>query len=417
MVTAAEELKYLRLIKENGYAAENPTGDSIDIEISEMDLSPPEQFTRYDSVVSRDYQSGVAAFYVLENNFSCNLQMETLAYLLEAVLGRREGNIIYGTNSSILQSYTIMGGYGTYEKRILGAIFDTLSLEVESEFLTASVETKAKIDSKEDLKPLSAFNFGKLPLSFYHIDSVKMRRAGETDWDEMRCKTNKISLEIKNNVNTDDARGMGSRFMCKVPRAGKREIGLTLTVDDTDEKYLEMYWGSEDGPRRYLAGENFELMFYIRNGNKKFELYFPDCTINQPSATANADPLKYELSIICLSKTVDSAVPNYGGLAGAIFARVADSDPNPEYNSTITLVDDKGSPLSEEFTVSFIKDSITKDSELTVDGEATLTVEDGTYNITLNGDSTVEKVEPSSILIDGAPKNKTVKVYLESTSP
>lgn len=33
-----------------------------------MDVSPSEQFTKYDSVVSRDYQSGVAAYYVLENS-------------------------------------------------------------------------------------------------------------------------------------------------------------------------------------------------------------------------------------------------------------------------------------------------------------------------------------------------------------
>lgn len=98
MVTATEELKYLRLVKEGEFAKKDLSGESIDIEISEMDVSPPEQFTKYDSVVSRDYQSGVAAYYVLENSFSCNLQMETLEYLLEAVLGRREGDIIYGTN-------------------------------------------------------------------------------------------------------------------------------------------------------------------------------------------------------------------------------------------------------------------------------------------------------------------------------
>ena len=88
MVTAAEELKYLRLVKEGEFAKKDLSGESIDIEISEMDVSPPEQFTKYDSVVSRDYLSGVAAYYVPENSFSCNLQMETLEYLLEAVLGR-----------------------------------------------------------------------------------------------------------------------------------------------------------------------------------------------------------------------------------------------------------------------------------------------------------------------------------------
>ncbi len=162
---------------------------------------------------------------------------------------------------------------------ILGMVMDSLSIEVESEFLTASAEIKSKINSKQPLKKLSEFNFGKLPLSFYHIDSVKMRRFGEDEWTKMRCKTSKISLEIKNNVNTDDARGMGSRFMCKIPRAAKREIGLNLTVDDTDEKYLEMYWGSEEGPRRYLAGEYFELMFYIRNGDKNSN-YIVQCVLS-----------------------------------------------------------------------------------------------------------------------------------------
>ena len=381
MVTAAEELKYLRLVKEGEFAKKDLSGESIDIEISEMDVSPPEQFTKYDSVVSRDYQSGVAAYYVPENSFSCNLQMETLEYLLEAVLGRREGDIIYGTNSSILPSYTVMAGCATYEMEILGMVMDSLSIEVESEFLTASAEIKSKINSKQPLKKLSEFNFGKLPLSFYHIDSVKMRRFGEDEWTEMRCKTNKISLEIKNNVNTDDARGMGSRFMCKIPRAAKREIGLNLTVDDTDEKYLEMYWGSEEGPRRYLAGEYFELMFYIRNGDKKFELYCPMCIINQPSATMNADPVKYELSIVCLSKTVESTMDHYKNLAGALFARKADSDPNPTYDATIKLVDKEGAKLTTDYTVSLMKGSTTVDAESSSNGEVTLTAEDGVYDI------------------------------------
>lgn len=413
MVTAVEELKYLRLVKEGEFAKKDLSGESIDIEISEMDVSPPEQFTKYDSVVSRDYQSGVAAYYVLENSFSCNLQMETLEYLLEAVLGRREGDIIYGTNSSILLSYTVMAGCATYEMEILGMVMDSLSIEVESEFLTASAEIKSKINSKQPLKKLSEFNFGKLPLSFYHIDSVKMRRFGEDEWTEMRCKTNKISLEIKNNVNTDDARGMGSRFMCKIPRAAKREIGLKLTVDDTDEKYLEMYWGSEEGPRRYLAGEYFELMFYIRNGDKKFELYCPMCIINQPSATMNADPVKYELSIVCLSKTVESTMDHYKNLAGALFARKADSDPNPTYDATIKLVDKEGAKLTTDYTVSLMKGSTTVDAESSSNGEVTLTAEDGVYDIELTGEPTATKVEPSHILIDGASKTKTITVYTD----
>lgn len=413
MVTAAEELKYLRLVKESEFAKKDLSGESIDIEISEMDVSPPEQFTKYDSVVSRDYQSGVAAYYVPENSFSCNLQMETLEYLLEAILGGREGDIIFGTNSSILPSYTVMAGCATYEMELLGMVMDSLSIEVESEFITASAEVKSKINGKQPLKKLSEFNFGKLPLSFYHVDSVKMRRFGETEWSEMRCKTNKIALEIKNNINTDDARGMGSRFMCKIPRAGKREIGLTLTVDDTDEKYLEMYWGNEDGPRQYLAGEYFELMFYIRNGDKKFEIYCPMCIINQPSATMNADPVKYELSIICLSKTVENTVDNYKGLAGAIFGRNADSDPNPAYDAIINLVDKDGVKLTNEYTVSLMSGETTVDAETSNDGTVTLNAENGLYDIELTGEPTVTKLEPSHILIDGASKTKTITVYTE----
>lgn len=414
MVTMAEELKYLRLIKESSYAVEDEDGESQDIEISEMDLSPPEQFTKYESVISRDYQTGTAAYYVLENSFSCNVVMETLAFLLEAVLGKREGNIIYGTNSSILQSYTILGGYGTYEKKILGAILDSLTLEVESEFITASAETKAKIDSKEPLKDLSEFEFDKIPLSFYHVDSVQMRREGETDWMEMRCKTNKITFEIKNNVNTDDARGMGSRYMCKTPRCAKREIGLTLTVDDTDEKYLEMYWGSDEGPRRYLAGEYFELKFYIRNGDQKFELYFPKNIISQPSATANADPIKYELSIVSLSKTVDAEdMTNYAGKAGAIFARIADSDPNPEYNVELNFVDSEGTPISEALTISLMDGEDTIDADTLTEGSVTLQAEDGKYTIEVTTESTINKLEPETILVDGASKTKTIVLDLQ----
>lgn len=66
--------KIFKISKRRRICKKDLSGESIDIEISEMDVSPPEQFTKYDSVVSRDYQSGVAAYYVPENSFSCNLQ-------------------------------------------------------------------------------------------------------------------------------------------------------------------------------------------------------------------------------------------------------------------------------------------------------------------------------------------------------
>ena len=45
--------------------------------------------------------------------------------------------------------------------------------------------------------------------------------------------------------------------------------------------------------------------------------------IMQPSASVNNDPIKYELSISVLSKTVDALdMTNYAGKAGAIFARL-----------------------------------------------------------------------------------------------
>lgn len=413
-VTRMEELKYLRLIPEDEYAVKNEENESIDIDISEMDLSPPEQFTKYESVVSRDYQQGTASYYVLENSFNCNVNMDNLAFLLYAVLGNKDGNIIYGTNSSLLPSYTVQGGYGTYEKEILGMVLDTLSLEVESEFITASAEIKSKIDSKQPLKDLAEFDFDQIPLSFYHVDSVKMRREDEQDFVEMRCKTNKINLEIKNNVNTEDARGMGNRFMCKTPRASRRELGLTLTVDDNDQKYLEMYWGSDEGPRKYLAGEEFELMFYIRNGNRKFELYFPKCVIRQPSATANNDPLKYELSIDIMSKTVPAAVPYYGGLAGAMFARIADSDPNPKYDVEFNLVDEAGTSLSDSVTVKLKQNNSVVSTKTSSTGSITFNnIEDGKYDIEVTSSSkTVESYSLSKVLVDGASKTRLMTVIL-----
>ncbi|MCC7553973.1 MAG: Ig-like domain-containing protein [Methanobacteriaceae archaeon] len=408
MATTLEELKYLRLQKESKYGEIDSTKEHIDIEISEMDLSPPEQFTKFEGIMSRDYNTGMASYYVLENSFSCNVTMDNLPFLLEAVLGKREGDIIYGTNSSILDSFTIFGGYGTYEKEILGAIFDSLSLEVESEFITASTETKAKIDSKKPLKDISEFEFDELPLSFFNIDKVQMKRESDDDWMEMRCKTNKITLDLKNNINTDDARGMGSRFMCKTPRAGKRDIGLTLTADG-DEKYLEMYWGSDEGPRQCLAGEFFELKLYIINGNRKFEIYCPKCLINQPSGAANADPMKYELNIITLAKKIPSNIPHYGGFTAALIGRIADSDPNPEYDITFKIADTNGNLITDEdITVSLMDGLNTIDADTTDDGVVTLQAENGRYSIELTGTSTITSFKPTHILVDGASKTKTI---------
>ena len=104
---------------------------------------------------------------------------------------------------------------------------------------------------------------------------------------------------------------------------------------------------------------------------------------------------------------------HYKNLAGALFARKADSDPNPTYDATIKLVDKDGAKLTTDYTVSLMKGSTTVDAESSSNGEVTLTAEDGVYDIELTGEPTATKVEPAHILIDGASKTKTITVYTD----
>ena len=104
---------------------------------------------------------------------------------------------------------------------------------------------------------------------------------------------------------------------------------------------------------------------------------------------------------------------NYAGKAGAIFARVADSDPNPEYNVELNFVDSEGTPISEALTISLMDGEDTIDADTLTEGSVTLQAEDGKYTIEVTTESTINKLEPETILIDGASKTKTIVLDLQ----
>lgn len=337
-MSEVEELKYLRIIKEDPdkYGEEKVPGgvdvstlelgvDYIDIDISEIDLSPPANAMDYESALDRTPSTAAAAYYVLENKFSAAANINILWFLLEAVYGatkNEQDNIIYRTSGSKLPSYTLYAGYGDHERVVTGVTFDGLSFEIEKEFLIVSCDIKGKVDKKEEtLKDISIFQFQELPIAFYNIKNLRLKGESDSDYIPITCETSKLNLEGKNNLDTDNAGGLGSRFMCKVPKCGKHETSYGLTVDNK-KIFLEKFWGSVVGPRQEKPGEWLEWFFDIVLDGQKIEAYFPKSLIREYSdPIKGADPITNELSIGTYSATVNDSSSPFDGLRSNIFFR------------------------------------------------------------------------------------------------
>lgn len=334
-----EELKYLRIIKEDpdNYGGEKVPGgtnleglvlgeDYVDIDIAEIDVSPPTNSMDYESSLDRTASTAAAAYYVLENKFSAGVNITILWFLLEAVYGgtkkTESDNIIFRTSGNKLPSYTFYVGYGDHERVITGVTFDTLSYEIEKEFLTVSCDIKGKVDKKETvLKDISTFQFQDLPIAFYNIKNIQLKGESDTEATIITCNVSKLNQEGKNNLDTDSAGGMGNRFMCKVPKAGKHESTLGLTVDNKSI-FLEKFWGSVVGPRQEKPGEWLEWFFDIILDGEKIEVYLPKCMIKEYSdPIKGADPITNELSIPTYSATVTDSSSKFKDLRSNIFFR------------------------------------------------------------------------------------------------
>ena len=108
-------------------------------------------------------------------------------------------------------------------------------------------------------------------------------------------------------------------------------------------------------------------------------------------------------------------------LAAALaFAMTACSSSTPEeetityqwyYNTTGS--NSEGTPISEALTISLMDGEDTIDADTLTDGSVTLQAEDGKYTIEVTTESTINKLEPETILIDGASKTKTIVLDLQ----
>jgi len=148
----------------------------------------------------------------------------------------------FGTNESLLPSFTSRIGKDVFEHVFAGCVVDSLELDLASDFLLATMAVNAKIDSEAALTAESALLLpAEFPLAFHEV-TLELPTASD-----ISPAVKALKLSIKNGGKPDAGRGVGSRYPARLPSFGREvTLGCDLWYDSVAQ--LERFWGDTAGP-------------------------------------------------------------------------------------------------------------------------------------------------------------------------
>jgi hypothetical protein len=307
VVGLAEEVTYATPIA-------NP---DFHMEVSDSSIAIEGDPLKFESGLSRDLTLVRPGPYIPQPEFSGLTDLKTIGHFLKGVLGGYEytagvgedPNVheIWGSEDLLLPSFTLFGHFDLFVKKVAGALIQSVSLEVSNEFIELAVKTVGSKDSKTNgvpepttLKTL----VGVVPLTFYE---VSMQFGGEVPPGIVSS----LKWEVSNDIKTDDAAGIGSRFMVRKPSAGKRTNTLEFEVSLEPEtlKYLEMFEYGEQGATQpsgcKMTTVPIELVLEPCDPSvdEKLTISFPDNLAKVEYSASGSDAIKLKISLESLATT------------------------------------------------------------------------------------------------------------------
>lgn len=196
-------------------------------------------------------------------------------------------NVIYSTDSVLLPSFTSFMGVDIDEHIVSGCVMDKLELNVENDFITFKIDTKGQLPTTGALKSYAQLTINDdYPLAFYEVD-LYLRPLGDvTAWgntNKISSDVKKLTLTIENSISDGDGQRIGSRFPGYLP-AGNRKIGLKFDYLYLTNEYIELLWGSSDGPQDRDGSTEVEMMIQIDAGMYGLaQVYLPRVIVSAAS--------------------------------------------------------------------------------------------------------------------------------------
>lgn len=309
--------RVIGLVEESSYGV-TPTVGAPDFHMEVTDSSIPIEGDplEYESGLSRDLTMVRVGPYIPQPEFEGVVDLKTIGHYLKGVLGQYEftpktgegKNIheFWGGENMLLPSFTAFGHFDLFIKKVKGTLIQSLGMEVSNEFIKLTVKCVASKDEKTDGVPeASALKTltGVIPLAFY---DVNLLFDGEVPPGIVRS----LKWEVSNDIKTDDATGVGSRFMLRKPAAGKRTntLDMEISLEPDTLKYIEMFEYGQEGlnsPSNCLM-TTVPLQIVLaacENPSEKLTIQFPDNLAKLEYSSSGTDAINMKLSLKSLATT------------------------------------------------------------------------------------------------------------------
>lgn len=215
----------------------------------------------------------------------------------------------WGSNNKLLPSFTGWGTFDQFTKVITGILMDSMKIEIKDDYITADTDMAAKKDtmiaSVPSLTDINAKMLpGATPLVYYEA-SLLLDNAIPAGI------VSSATVQIKNNIKTDDAIGIGSRFMQAKAQANKRDS--TFEIESSMEPAtLDLIKAAEYGSKTALEPQMtlYEMPAKLTfdpydDSQDQMEMTFPSCTIEGEYEAKGADSMNLKCTLkACAKKEV-----------------------------------------------------------------------------------------------------------------
>ena len=195
------------------------------------------------------------------------------------------------TKERSVPSLALRIGRQIMEHQFFGVVIGQIAFEVQSEFLTATIDFLAQKDVKADLDQ----NSKSLPGSLFNAREISFMKWVNRDQD-LLVDALQFSLSCNNNISTENSIRFGSRFP-KAFEVGGAEISSSCRLAFSDTRQYEHFWGSAAGPdEQSVVTDQLKLEF--TKGTNELSFIFPRAYIQQASAPVSGrDQIIQDVSI------------------------------------------------------------------------------------------------------------------------
>jgi len=186
-------------------------------------------------------------------------------------------------NDIELESFTLKTGKDEFMHTFTGCAMNSLTLSVEKEWVTVSMEFVASKDEKETIMTQAAVVAlipQEYPLAFHHVTVQAVDYGGSLV--DISSDVEKLTLTFTNNADAEGGVTLGSRFPRRI-FAGGFDCNIEMGIVFNSTAELEDFWGGATGPSTTDIGTLKALSILLNSGHGLGDVVFdlPRCIVQK----------------------------------------------------------------------------------------------------------------------------------------